>query len=200
LQGDAPHIEIEFVTTDPIQAMEMLKQGTIDYRLGWWPQPAPALKRKLLWADRMCCIMRSGHPLLAGPLTSAKYFDARHARVRRPSRSYSMASIDGAAARAGREVQIGAFVQNAHTMGSIVSVTDLLGTLSERLADRLADVSIERRPLPFEVPSLKVALYWHERTHNSPVHKWFRTLLVEVAKGVDKERPKAASRLRKSAP
>lgn len=198
LQEAAPNIEIEFVTTDPIQAMEMLEQGTIDYRLGWWPQPAPALKRKLLWTDRMCCIMRAGHPLLTAPLTSAKYFDARHVRVRRPSRSYSMASIDSAAAKAGRKVLIGAFVQNAHTMGSIVSVTDLLGTLSERLADRLADASIERRPLPFDVPSLKVALYWHERTHNSPVHKWFRTLLFDVAKDADVKRPKPAARSRKS--
>jgi DNA-binding transcriptional LysR family regulator len=199
LRESAPDFEMEFVTTDPIHAIDMLEQGTIDYRLGWWPQPAPALKRKLLWTDRMCCIMCSGHPLLAGPLTSAKYFDARHVRVRRPSRSYSMASIDSAAAKAGRRMQICAFVQNAHTMGSIVAKTDLLGTLSERLADRLADADIERRPLPFDVPSLKVALYWHERTHNSPVHKWFRALLVEVAKDVDAERPKTSSRARKSA-
>jgi DNA-binding transcriptional LysR family regulator len=185
LQQIAPNIEIEFVTTDPIQAMELLEHGAIDYRLGWWPQPAPALKRKLLWTDRMCCIMRAGHPLAVGSLTSAKYFDARHVRVRRTSRSYSMASIDSAATKADRKIDIGAFVQNSHTMGAVVSVTDLLGTVSERLADRLADTNIERRPLPFEVPSLKVALYWHERTHNSSMHKWFRTLLFEVAKDVD---------------
>lgn len=183
VQQESATIEIEFITTDPIQAMELLEQGAIDFRLGWWPQPAPALRRKLLWTDRLCCIVRASHPLLASPFTAETYLAARHVRVRRPGRSYSMATIDSAAAKAGRKIQVAAWVQNAHIMARVVAATDLVGTLSERLAAQLSHLAIKRSPLPLDVPNLKVALYWHERTHRSPVHRWFRSLLVEVAGG-----------------
>lgn len=41
------------------------------------------------------------------------------------------------------------------------------------------------RPLPFEVPSVKVPIVWHERTHNDPRHKWVRQLLLGVASEID---------------
>jgi DNA-binding transcriptional LysR family regulator len=175
-------IDIEFITTDPIEAMGLLEQGAIDFRLGWWPQPAPALRRKLLWTDKLCCILREGHPLLVGSLTAEKYFNARHVRVRRPGRSYSMASIDDAAAKAGSKAHIAAWVQNAHSMAAVVANTDMIGTLSERLARQASHSAVQIRELPLDVPRLKVALYWHERTHRSPVHRWFRSLLFEVAR------------------
>ena len=176
----SPSTEIEFITTDPIEALALLEQGSIDFRLGWWPQPAPALRRKLLWTDSLCCILRKDHPLLASALTKEAYFNAVHVRVRRPGRSYSMASIDNAASQLGERLQVGAWVQNAHTLANVVAETDLVGTLSKRLAKRLAHQSIVQRDLPLDVPKLKVALYWHERTHQSAAHRWLRTLLFEV--------------------
>jgi DNA-binding transcriptional LysR family regulator len=177
----SPSTEIEFITTDPIEALALLEQGSIDFRLGWWPQPAPALRRKLLWTDSLCCILRKDHPLLAGTLTKEAYFNAVHVRVRRPGRSYSMASIDSAASQLGERLQVGAWVQNAHTLANVVAETDLVGTLSKRLAKGLARHGIVQRDLPLDVPKLKVALYWHERTHQSAAHRWLRTLLFEVA-------------------
>jgi DNA-binding transcriptional LysR family regulator len=130
--------------------------------------------------------LRKGHPLLGAPLTAETYFSAPHVRVRRPGRSYSMASIDNAAAKAGKKPQIAAWVQNAHTMANVVAATDMIGTLSRRLAKRLSHQPIVARDLPLDVPSLKVALYWHERTHRSEAHHWLRTLLFEAAGQISK--------------
>jgi DNA-binding transcriptional LysR family regulator len=175
-------IEVEFITTDPIEALALLEQGAIDFRLGWWPQPAPALRRKLLWTDSLCCILRKGHPLLNQSFTAETYFNAAHVRVRRPGRSYSMASIDNAAAKTGKKPYIGAWVQNAHTMASVVAATDMVGTLSRRLVKHMSHEPLQIRDLPLEVPKLKVALYWHERTHRSAAHRWLRDLLFDVAR------------------
>jgi DNA-binding transcriptional LysR family regulator len=92
-----------------------------------------------------------------------------------------MASIDSAASQLGERLQVGAWVQNAHTLANVVAETDLVGTLSKRLAKGLARHGIVQRDLPLDVPKLKVALYWHERTHQSAAHRWLRTLLFEVA-------------------
>jgi DNA-binding transcriptional LysR family regulator len=182
----SPAAEIEFITTDPIEALVLLEQGVIDFRLGWWPQPAPALRRKLLWTDSLCCILREGHPLLVGPFAQEAYLNAAHVRVRRPGGSYSMASIDHAASQQGKKLQVRAWVQNAHTLASVVAETDMVGTLSKRLAEHLTHQPIVRRDLPLDVPKLKIALYWHERTHHSAAHRWLRTLLFEVAGALSK--------------
>jgi DNA-binding transcriptional LysR family regulator len=182
IQQVSSTIEVEFITTDPIEALALLEQGAIDFRLGWWPQPAPALRRKLLWTDSLCCVLRKGHPLLSQPFTAETYFSAGHVRVRRPGRSYSMASIDNAAAKAGKKPHVAAWVQNAHTMASVVAATDMVGTLSRRLAKKMAHEPLQIRDLPLDVPKLKVALYWHERTHRSAAHRWLRDVLFDVAR------------------
>jgi DNA-binding transcriptional LysR family regulator len=97
-----------------------------------------------------------------------------------------LAWIDNAAAKAGKKPQIAAWVQNAHTMASVVAATDNIGTLSRRLAKHLSHQPIVLRDLPLDVPNMKIALYWHERTHRSAAHRWLRTLLFEAAKQISK--------------
>ncbi|HTH98475.1 MAG TPA: LysR family transcriptional regulator [Stellaceae bacterium] len=186
LEQEAPHVEIEFIAADPSTALELLEQGTVDFRLGWWPDPAPALRHKLLWTEKLVCIARAGHPRWSAPVRAAEYFSARHLRIKRLGQSFSMMTIDAAAARAGHSIRVGSWVQNAATMVNVVATTDMVGTLSERLASHLIPTTVTISPLPFDVPDLKVVLYWHERTHRHPAHRWFRHLFADVVRQVEK--------------
>jgi DNA-binding transcriptional LysR family regulator len=180
LEKEAPNIEIEFVIGDPTRALELLEAGVVDFRLGWWPDPAPVLRYRLLWEEQLVCVMRPGHPLSGKPLTENDYFEARHVRVQRPGRSFSMTDIDAAASRAGRKIRVNAWVSNASAMAHVVGKTDLVGAMSERLAASFSEKELRAVPIPFEIPHLKVALYWHERTHRHAAHQWFRKLMFEV--------------------
>ncbi len=182
LEQQAAGIEVEFIAADPAKAQEFLEQGVVDFRLGWWPDPAPSLRHKLLWTEKLLCIARIGHPKWSNPARATEYFEAHHVRVKRLGQSFSMMTIDAAAARAGRKIHVSGWVQNASTMVEVVSRTDLVGTLSERLAGSLAKPSLQMSPMPIDVPDLKVVLYWHERTHRHPAHRWFRNLLSELAR------------------
>jgi DNA-binding transcriptional LysR family regulator len=35
-------------------------------------------------------------------------------------------------------------------------------------------------PLPFDVPPLHVAQYWHERVHRDPGHRWLRGVITAM--------------------
>ncbi len=180
LQDEKCHMEVEFLATDPAEAFDLLEKGTASFRLGWWPDPAPSLRHKLLWTDRLVCVARPNHPRLSSPITTAEFLDARHVRVRAPGRSFSMATIDAAAARAGRTIHVGALVQNALTMANTVAATDMVGTMSERLTGLLSHIPLSTSPVPLDVPGINVALYWHERTHRDAAHKWFRTIICDT--------------------
>jgi DNA-binding transcriptional LysR family regulator len=180
LAKEAPHVEVKFVAGDPVRALELLEAGTVDFRLGWWPDPAPVLRHRPLWSEKLVCIMRKDHPLAIAPMDENHFFDANHIRITRQGRSFSIANIDAAANRAGRKMQVSAWVPNASTMARVIANTDLLGVMGERLAASFSYMNLQLVPMPIDIPDLRVALYWHERSHRHPAHRWFRKVLSEI--------------------
>lgn len=185
LARDAPNVDVSFQAADPTRALEYLESGEFDCRLGWWPAPAPGLRHKILFADRMVTIVRSDGAHARGGLTREQYLDARHIRVQPPGLSFSMRSLDQAAVRLGHRLRIAALVQNAIIMMESIERSDFIGTMTERLAQRLVrHFGVRILPLPLTVPDLKVALYWHERTQRQPAQRWFRETLAHVSKSI----------------
>lgn len=185
LAQDAPGIVLTFQAADPTRALEYLEAGEFDCRLGWWPAPAPGLKHKILFSDRIVAIVRKDHAYDRAGLTKEQYLDARHVRVQPPGLSYSMRSIDQAAARVGRKLSIAALVQNAIIMMEAIEQSDLIGSMTERMARRMAhNFAVRILPMPLSVPELKVALYWHERTQRQPALRWLRETIADVGKAI----------------
>jgi DNA-binding transcriptional LysR family regulator len=181
----APGIEVDFRTTDLERAFGWLERGDLDVRLGWLPEPPPALRHKLLFRDRLVCIARKGHPEIQGSLTAAQFVAARHVRVSLPRMTVSMAAIDGAVRALGARIDTALHVQNAFAMARLVADSDLLGATSRRLATQLAiQFPLQVLPLPLTVPDVRIAMYWHERTHKEPSHRWFRNVLADAARSV----------------
>lgn len=187
LQEDAPGVEIAFRVSDPERALEQLARGELDARLGWWPAPAPQLRYKLLFRDRLVCIARKGHPQLRGNPGAEALLAARHVRVQRPRTGVSMQALDQAVAAQRRELQVALHVQSAFALAAAVAASDLAATVTERLAQQLAaQFPLQVLPLPpaLAVPNVRVALYWHERSHQQPAHRWFRQLITDSARNL----------------
>jgi len=45
-----------------------------------------------------------------------------------------------------------------------------------------AQYPLQILPLPLDVPDVRIAMYWHERTHNEPSHQWFRQLISDLTR------------------
>ncbi|MBY0268462.1 MAG: LysR family transcriptional regulator [Burkholderiales bacterium] len=183
VEAHAAGIDIAFRTSDPEHAPDWFESGEIDIRLGWLPDPPPLLRVKLLFRDPLVCIARRNHPRLKSRITAEQYVGAAHIRVEQPRTRVSTGAVDTAVAAIGGRLRIALQVQNAFALANAVAQSSLISTVPERLARVLAaHYPLQILPLPLDVPDVRIAMYWHERTHKQPAHRWFRQLLAETAR------------------
>lgn len=185
VEAHAPGIDIAFRTSDPEHAPDWFESGEIDTRLGWLPNPPPLLRVKLLFRDPLVCIARRNHPRLKNRITAGQYIESAHVRVEQPRTRVSTSAVDAAVAALGGRLRIALQVQNAFALAHAVAQSSLISTVPQRLAQVMAmQYSLQILPLPLDVPDVRIAMYWHERTHKQPAHRWFRQLLTDTARGL----------------
>jgi DNA-binding transcriptional LysR family regulator len=185
LEREAPNVALDFRASDPDRALDWLARGDLDFRLGWWPEPPAALRYKLLFRDRLVCAVRKNHPRFKASISTDDYLAAAHVRVQTPRTSVSSGALDQAATALQHTLDVTLKVQNLAVMSEVVSRSNLVATLPERLAVRLQEkYPLQVLPLPLAVPDIRMALYWHERTHKHAAHRWFRQAVSDAAKTV----------------
>lgn len=183
VEAHASGIDIAFRTSDPEHAPDWFESGEIDIRLGWVPDPPPLLRVKLLFRDPLVCIARRNPQRLKTRISTEQYLDTAHVRVERPRTLVSTGAVDSAVAAIGGRLRIALQVQNAFALANAVAQSSLISTVPERLARVMAmHYPLQILPLPLDVPDVRIAMYWHERTHKQAAHRWFRQLLAETAR------------------
>ncbi len=183
VEAHSPGVDIAFRTSDPEHAPDWFESGEIDVRLGWVPDPPPLLRFKLLFRDPLVCIARRGHPQLKNRISAEQYLEAAHVRVEQPRTRVSTGAVDAAVDALGGRLRIALQVQNAFALAHAVAQSSLISTVPQRLARVMATHHpLQILALPLDVPDVRIAMYWHERTHKQPAQRWFRQLLAEAAK------------------
>ncbi len=184
LNEEAPFVRVTFRSAQPDRALEWLERGELDFRLGWWPESAPALRTKRLMRDPLVCVARRGHPLLAGAITEEQFIGIPHV-VQSERMTSARRAIEQAVLSRHRQLQVQFKVQDALALCNVVTHSDLIGTLPERFARALATkFALQVMPIPMTIAEIRQAMYWHERTHNEPSHQWFRQLISDLAKAL----------------
>lgn len=185
LEREAPEMEVEFRSPDPVHAFEYLEQGIVDLRLGFWPTAATGLRYKMLSRERLVCIVCKGHPSVRSQMNAEDFLNAKHVRIHRGRTSVSMNAVDRAAAALGRKLKVAVRVQSTYGLAQIVSHSTLIGVVNERLARHLCEqFPLQIVQLPLSVPEQRTAMYWHERTHNEDPHRWFRAVITGIVRAV----------------
>jgi DNA-binding transcriptional LysR family regulator len=182
LEKVAPGIQLETRAPNREVANERLERGEIDFRIGWVEAPPEKLRFSNLFADRFVCVVRANHPQVKSALTLEQFCDLPHARtvIRQPMSSAEY--VDRAVAAHGRELRIAIASHDYLAVPHIVARTNLIATVPERLVEPLLKrIAIRKLECPITLPRLSVRLFWHDRTHRSALHKWFRSLVTEVA-------------------
>jgi DNA-binding transcriptional LysR family regulator len=182
LEKVAPGIQLETRAPNREVANERLERGEIDFRIGWVEAPPEKLRFSNLFEDRFVCVVRTNHPQVKRELTLEQFCALPHARtvIRQPMSSAEY--VDRAVAAHGRELRIAIASHDYLAVPHIVARTNLIATVPERLVEPLLKrIPIRKLECPITLPRLSVRLFWHDRTHRSALHKWFRSLVTEVA-------------------
>jgi DNA-binding transcriptional LysR family regulator len=155
--------------------------------VGYLPHPRSSLRARRLFSDRFVCMLRAGHPVLDAPLTLDGYLALRHIAVSR--RDGREGLLTPALAALGVERRIALVIPHFLAAPAVVAASDLAVTVPSGLARLYAGAGVVGIPLPFAVPPIELALYWHERLQDDAAHRWLRGVFVDLFAHQEGERP-----------
>ncbi len=179
LSKAAPGLTLSTVRGAPTQLRQDMETGKVDLAIGPLPELKAGFFQRRLFAQRYVCLFRQAHPLAGKRFTLADFKAAEHLLVVSPGTDHG--KVDEAIRRAGIERRVRLTVPHFVSLGHILKRTDLIATVTERLAQGLAEpFGLIHRPLPMDVPAVAINLFWHFKVHRSPAHQWLREVIVEL--------------------
>lgn len=178
LAREAPGCSLRFmpIQTDDASA---LRSGSVDLALGVFPDLPQEFRTQSLFRERFACVVRKGHPRVDAKMTMKCFLGLKHVLVAPRGRSGS--TVDTALAERGLSRRVTRFVPYFVVALDLVSRTDCVVTISERLARAYAqrfDLQVLKPPIP--LPGYAIHQVWHPRVDADLSHKWLRKLVVRV--------------------
>jgi DNA-binding transcriptional LysR family regulator len=177
LEKLAPNVSIHTVQCDPRELEQQMEQGHIDLALGSFPQLLTNIHQRPLWLETYSTIMRRGHPC-EHKLDHEAFAAQRHILVAMGDTNHEYAAagriLDDFLPSTAILCRVPSFTAAAH----IVLHTDAIATLPRRLGLALAaDLGLIAVETPIALPTLQLAMYWHERCHRDPANRWLRDIV-----------------------
>ena len=174
---EAPGVRLRFVQKLDKDSAQ-LREGVVDLETGVVASVmGPEVRAQSLFRDRFVGVVRTGHSLSKGKITSAKYAAGKHIGISR--QGLEMGPVDTAMRALGLERAIGTIVGGFSTAVALARASDLIASVPERHTGNLR-AGMHTFTLPFTTPEFTVSLLWHPRFHADPVHRWLREIVVKT--------------------
>lgn len=187
---DATNVRLYFVLK-PNRDSSPLRDGGVDLETGVVGNiTSPEIRTQGLFRDRFVGVVRVGHPLCEGLITSARYAQGEHILVSRSGRLRG--PIDDALEIEGMQRTIVTSVGGFSTALALARSSDLIASVPERHTDTLR-TGMHTFSLPFPMKDLMVSLMWHPRMDADAAHRWLRKCVREVCAGDASSSPLAVN-------
>ena len=174
---EAPGVTLRFVQKTDRESVG-LRDGSVDLETGVVARTSgPEVRTQALFRDRFVGVVRKGHGLTKGKMTTARYAAAGHVLISREGSSQG--PIDQPLKLLKFERRIGTVVGGYATALALARTSDLVATVPERhtAASRVGMLSFA---LPFSVPEILVSMMWHPRLDADVAHRWLRGCVREA--------------------
>ena len=179
LAHEAPTCLLRFLSIQ-VDDASPLRSGNVDLALGVFGDLPPEFRTQSLFQERFACVVRKGHPAVKGKLSLQSYLALKHVLVAPRGRTGS--PVDEALAERGLSRSVTRFVPYFIAALDIVSRTDCVVTISERLAEAYAGrFGLQVLKPPIALPPYTIQQVWHPRVDADPSHRWFRKLVARVS-------------------
>lgn len=179
LSSLAPHIHISTVRASTIDLKAEMEVGRVDLAIGAFDDVSTGYYQRRLFRQHYVSMFRAGHPLGQGTLTLKRFLAAKHLFVSSLESPYD--SINQLLEKAGVRSATRFSVPHFTAVPYIVSTTDLVVTVPQKLAERAAaPFNLEYLRPPLRLPSLQTNVFWHRRFNQDEGNQWLRNLVAEI--------------------
>ena len=179
LRQAAPGVSLCTVRTTATTLRDDMESGKVDLAIGPLPQLKAGFFQQRLFRQRYVCLFRKGHALDREGMSLADFMAAEHLII--VSAGTGHGKVDDLIRRAGVDRTVRLTVPHFVSVGHILRRTDMVATVTERLADSLAKpFDLTFRAHPVDLPEVAINLFWHAKVHRSPVHQWLRGVVFNL--------------------
>lgn len=156
--------------------VDRMERGEVDLYLGGIDHVPDTLKARFLIADEFVLAQRKRHPRGLRVPSLDEYCALPHVVV--SSRADFLTPVDSVLQALGNVRSVFAAVPSYNQVALVLSQTDAVATLPRQLLKRYEQL-VDLVELPFLMPSFRLAMAWHSRTHNDPAGIWLRERFVQ---------------------
>ena len=175
----APGVTLTTVRNSGVNLKEAMEMGEVDLAVGLLPQLGAGYFQRRLFEQKYVILMRKDHPLSSKDFGLDEFLKAKHAVVVAEDTGHGLAEklISELAAPRFIQLRLPHFIAVPY----IISTTDLIVTVPEKLAETtLEQFDLIMRPLPIEIKSIQINLFWHRRFHQDAGNQWLRGLMFDL--------------------
>lgn len=187
LEQHAPGVQLQTAGTGEEILADALPRGEVDAAIFLHPRAHPGIQAEVLLSDTYVLVARRGHPLAQRPMSLRGFAEQRQVLVSPPGPWAGQ--LGDALYREGLSMRVALRTSQMQVAMDVVARTDYVSVLPRQVAGQLRPgLPIRLLPLPVPTAGFTLALYWHERSHDDPLHRWFRALTVRLARQVYRRR------------
>ncbi|WP_250469275.1 LysR family transcriptional regulator [Caballeronia sp. GAFFF2] len=171
----APQTRIAVLEATPPRLARQAERGEIDLAFHITEGAPPGLHRQALFTERYVLVAKKGHPRLKRK-PSLKQFCALEHVIVSPDGGGFFGPTDEALAALGVARCVVLSAPHFLFVRSLIASTDLVGMLPLRLVEH--DAALHVVDAPIEVSGYEMSMFWHERVHRDPAHRWLRDFIA----------------------
>ncbi len=189
LREEAPRVAVRFVPNTPDDPIALRDHGS-DLAVGIYGDLPQEMRSRQLLTDRFVAVVRRGHPAVRRRFTLEDFVALSHVQV--APRGKPGGYLDDVLAARGLERRVARAVPYFLTALQLVTDTDYVLTISERVARRYASSwGLEIVEVPLKLRPYALSLVWHPRVDGDEAHRFLRDVFLRAARQVAGERHEA---------
>ncbi|SAK45791.1 LysR family transcriptional regulator [Caballeronia ptereochthonis] len=177
LRAVAPNTRLAVVEANPPRLAKEAELGDIDLAFHITSDAPAGLHRRALFTESYVLAGRKDHPRLKRRPTLSQ-FCALDQVIVSPDGGGFHGPTDEALAALGLSRRVVLSVPHFLFVRSLIETTDLVAMLPSRLVQDSAALRIVAPPV--DVPGYEMSMYWHERVHRDPAHRWLREFITKA--------------------
>ena len=184
LEKEAPNINVRSKQLGDVDLLKELEAANIDFVIaGQQLQETANFISNHLYDEDFVCIVRKGHPFAKKKQLSIKEFsESKHLMVATTGKAFGF--VDYLLEAKGLKRRVAMTVNQFLVAPAIIRQSNMILTVSKRVAEKFRLDSVKVFPLPLLTNPLKLKIIWHKRSDTNTGNKWIRNKIIDICKNI----------------